>query len=47
MPAAERDRLPPLIPPETVAAAVVRLARDDSLAGRVLVLPGGESAELL
>lgn len=47
MPAAERDRLPSLIPPETVAAAVVRLARDDSLAGRVLVLPGGESAELL
>jgi NAD(P)-dependent dehydrogenase (short-subunit alcohol dehydrogenase family) len=47
MPAAERDRLPPLIPPDTVAAAVVRLIRDDSLAGRVLVLPGGESAELL
>lgn len=47
MPAAERDRLPPLIPPDTVAAAVVRLVRDDSLAGRVLVLPGGESTELL
>jgi NAD(P)-dependent dehydrogenase (short-subunit alcohol dehydrogenase family) len=47
MPAAERDRLPPLIPPETVAAAVVRLVRDDSLAGRVLVLPGGASAGLL
>lgn len=47
MPAADRARLPPLIPPGTVAAAVVRLIRDDSLAGRVLVLPGGEAAELL
>ena len=47
MPAARRATMPPLIPPGTVAEAVVRLIRDDSLSGRVLVLPGGEAAELL
>ena len=35
-----------LLEPEEVADAVLRLARDDSLAGRVLVLYGGESPEL-
>ncbi len=38
----QREGLPPLIPPETVAEAVVTLITDDSLAGQVLVLPGGE-----
>ena len=43
----QRAAMPPLIPPQTVADAVVTLIRDDSLSGRVLVLPGGESRELL
>lgn len=47
VPPERRAAMPPLIPPETVAAAVVTLIRDDSLSGRVMVLPGGESAELL
>jgi NAD(P)-dependent dehydrogenase (short-subunit alcohol dehydrogenase family) len=42
-----RAAMPPLIPPQTVADAVVTLIRDDSLSGRVMVLPGGESRELL
>jgi NAD(P)-dependent dehydrogenase (short-subunit alcohol dehydrogenase family) len=49
---AEGRELPPplratLLEPEEVADAVLRLARDDSLAGRVLVLYGGEPPELL
>ena len=42
-----RAAMPPLIPPETVADAALALIRDDSLSGRVMVLPGGESRELL
>ncbi|HEX4059728.1 MAG TPA: SDR family NAD(P)-dependent oxidoreductase [Streptosporangiaceae bacterium] len=42
-----RAAMPPLIPPQTVADAVVMLIRDDSLSGRVMVLPGGEAHELL
>jgi NAD(P)-dependent dehydrogenase (short-subunit alcohol dehydrogenase family) len=36
-----------LLEPEEVADAVVRLVQDDSLAGRVLVLRGGERPRLL
>jgi NAD(P)-dependent dehydrogenase (short-subunit alcohol dehydrogenase family) len=36
-----------LLEPEEVADAVVRLVRDDALAGRVLVLRGGEQPTLL
>jgi hypothetical protein len=39
--------MPPLIPPSTVAEAVVTFARDDTLSGRVMVLPGGESRQLI
>jgi NAD(P)-dependent dehydrogenase (short-subunit alcohol dehydrogenase family) len=42
-----RAAMPPLIPPRTVADAVVMFIRDDSLSGRVMVLPGGEARELL
>jgi NAD(P)-dependent dehydrogenase (short-subunit alcohol dehydrogenase family) len=42
-----RAALPPLIPPRTVADAVVTLISDDSLFGRVMVLPSGETRELL
>jgi NAD(P)-dependent dehydrogenase (short-subunit alcohol dehydrogenase family) len=49
---AEGRPLPPpleatLLEPEEVADAVVRLVQDDSLAGRVLVLRGGERPRLL
>jgi NAD(P)-dependent dehydrogenase (short-subunit alcohol dehydrogenase family) len=47
MPPDERAQAPPLVPPERVADAVVALAEDDDLAGRVLVLRGGQSPELL
>jgi NAD(P)-dependent dehydrogenase (short-subunit alcohol dehydrogenase family) len=47
MPPARRAAMPPLVPPETVAGAVVRLVQDDALAGRVLVLPGGDRVELI
>jgi NAD(P)-dependent dehydrogenase (short-subunit alcohol dehydrogenase family) len=47
MPATRRAAMPPLVPPETVAGAVVTLVRDDSLSGRVLVLPGGDRVELI
>lgn len=47
MPPDERAQAPPLVPPEQVADAVVTLAQDDDLAGRVLVLRGGRPAELL
>ena len=49
---AQGQTLPPplratLLEPEEVADAVVRLVRDDSLAGRVVVLRGGEEPTLL
>ncbi len=39
--------LVPLIPPEEVADAVVELIRDDSLAGRAIVIRNGQPRELL
>lgn len=47
MSAAERGRLPPVIEPGDIAAAVVGLVRDEGLAGRVLVCPGGGEPYLL
>jgi NAD(P)-dependent dehydrogenase (short-subunit alcohol dehydrogenase family) len=44
---AERMRGLPIIAPEEVAAAVVELVRDDSLAGRALLLRNGRPPELL
>lgn len=43
----ERAAVPDLIPPEEVASSVVRLARDDELTGRVLVLRGGQPPRIL
>lgn len=43
----QRAKMPPLIPPRTVAQTVVTLIRDDSLSGRIVVLPGGDSIEWL
>jgi NAD(P)-dependent dehydrogenase (short-subunit alcohol dehydrogenase family) len=39
--------LVPVIPAEEVADAVVELIRDDSLAGRAIVMPNGQPRELL
>ncbi|MBB5790010.1 SDR family NAD(P)-dependent oxidoreductase [Jiangella mangrovi] len=47
MPPEARAKAPPLIPPEHVSAAVVDLAEDDDLSGRVLVLRGGRPPEVL
>jgi NAD(P)-dependent dehydrogenase (short-subunit alcohol dehydrogenase family) len=44
---AERARLPPLIPPADVAAAVADFIVDDSLSGRIAVLQGGRPRHLL
>jgi NAD(P)-dependent dehydrogenase (short-subunit alcohol dehydrogenase family) len=43
----QRAKMPPLIPPRTVAQTVVTLIRDDSLSGRIVVLPGGDSIQWL
>jgi NAD(P)-dependent dehydrogenase (short-subunit alcohol dehydrogenase family) len=43
----QRAELPPLIPPEEVAAAVSDLITDDSLSGRIAVLEGGVPRRLL
>ena len=43
----ERAAAPEPLPLDDVAGAVVRLARDDALAGRVLVLRGGAPPHLL
>jgi NAD(P)-dependent dehydrogenase (short-subunit alcohol dehydrogenase family) len=43
----QRAAMPPLIPPRTVAQTVVTLIRDDSLSGRIVVLPGGDSIRWL
>ncbi|MFX4285227.1 SDR family NAD(P)-dependent oxidoreductase [Janibacter sp. G349] len=42
MPAAERGLAPTLVPPETIAVQVLRLLRDDSLAGRVVSMLDGD-----
>jgi len=42
----ERATTPPPVPLATVASAVIRLIRDDSLAGRALVLWRGEQPRL-
>lgn len=47
MSAAERAAAPVPLPMDEVADAVVAFARDESLAGRVCVLRGGEPARLL
>jgi NAD(P)-dependent dehydrogenase (short-subunit alcohol dehydrogenase family) len=47
MTAAEREAAPVPRPPEEIAAAVADLARDDALAGRVLVMWPGEPPRLL
>jgi NAD(P)-dependent dehydrogenase (short-subunit alcohol dehydrogenase family) len=47
MSAEERAKLPSPIPMEEVADAVIRLIRENHLAGRVLVLRGGEAPRLL
>ncbi|WP_433825994.1 SDR family NAD(P)-dependent oxidoreductase [Actinoplanes sp. CA-015351] len=44
---AEQAALPPLIPPEEVADAVVEMITNDALAGRVTVLEGGRPRRLL
>jgi NAD(P)-dependent dehydrogenase (short-subunit alcohol dehydrogenase family) len=47
MSAEERSESPTPIPMDEVADAVIRLAREDHLTGRVLVLRGGETPRLL
>jgi NAD(P)-dependent dehydrogenase (short-subunit alcohol dehydrogenase family) len=47
MSAEERPGVPTPIPMEEVADAVIRFVREDHLAGRVLVLRGGEAPRLL
>ncbi|MHA3701471.1 SDR family NAD(P)-dependent oxidoreductase [Jatrophihabitans sp. YIM 134969] len=48
LPEAERAATPPLVPPSEVAAQIVRLARADDLAGRVVtMLAGGRDPVLL
>jgi NAD(P)-dependent dehydrogenase (short-subunit alcohol dehydrogenase family) len=47
MTARERADLPTPIPMEEIADAVVRFVRDDTLAGRVMVLLGGEPPRLI
>lgn len=47
MSVAERNALPPILSPEEVAGAVVRLIEDETLVGRVMVLSGGKAARLL
>ena len=44
---ADRSADPPPVPLEAVAAATLRLVRDDTLAGRVLVLGRGSAPRLL
>jgi NAD(P)-dependent dehydrogenase (short-subunit alcohol dehydrogenase family) len=47
MSAAERAAAPPFVDPEAIAETVAWLARDDSLAGRVVEMRGGEPRRLL
>jgi NAD(P)-dependent dehydrogenase (short-subunit alcohol dehydrogenase family) len=44
---AERAAAPPFVEPEAIAETVVWLARDESLAGRVVEMRGGEPRRLL
>jgi NAD(P)-dependent dehydrogenase (short-subunit alcohol dehydrogenase family) len=44
---AERAAAPPQVDPEAIGDALVRLVRDDDLAGRVILMWGGEPARLL
>ena len=44
---AERASAPPFVDPDDVAETVLWLARDDSLAGQVVVMRGGEPRRLL
>jgi NAD(P)-dependent dehydrogenase (short-subunit alcohol dehydrogenase family) len=44
---ADRASAPPLVDPDEIAETVLWLVRDDSLAGRVVVLRGGEPRRLL
>jgi NAD(P)-dependent dehydrogenase (short-subunit alcohol dehydrogenase family) len=44
---AERAEAPPQVPMEEIADAVVAFVRDDDLAGRVLLLRGGEAPRFL
>jgi len=44
---AERANAPALVPPEAIAVQVVRLARDESLAGRVVTMLDGDREPVL
>jgi NAD(P)-dependent dehydrogenase (short-subunit alcohol dehydrogenase family) len=44
---AERAAAPPLLDPDDIARQVIALARDESAAGRVMVMRGGEPPRLL
>lgn len=44
---AERANAPALVPPELIAAQVLRLARDESLAGRVVSMLTGDQEPVL
>ena len=43
----ERERTPALVPPEDVAAQIVRLARHDTLSGRVITMLDGDREPVL
>ena len=43
----QREAEAPLVDPAALADAVVELIRDESLAGRVMLLPRGEPRRLL
>jgi NAD(P)-dependent dehydrogenase (short-subunit alcohol dehydrogenase family) len=47
MPPAQRAAMPPFVPPQAVARTVIALIHDDSLSGRVVALPGGDSIQWL
>jgi hypothetical protein len=44
---AERASAPPFVDPDEIAETVLWLVRDDSLAGRVVVMRGGAPRRLL
>jgi hypothetical protein len=47
MTAGERAAAPELIPPEDVVRAVLEFVTDDSLSGRLAILPGGTPPQLV